>query len=287
MNIREPGTAAPPDTRRQVAHPRRRRRLWVLAVASTVATVGLAAGLYAAFQGSSVAPSRPSPLSTVTSALARTAQQSYSFSLNMNSRNSKKELDSVLVSGRYDSRHHRGTEVLTARAAGPTRRTQVRFLGAYVYTSIPPASGFGRPWDQSPLTAATAAGAPPGDLFGFASDRPVSPAAFTAMLRSAGTVVRDSGPASGLGWTGTRYTFTVSASGGRESVDGAVDVDQPGRVRRVTVTVEQGKGPRGNPLLTTDRQVTFGDFGVPAKVTPPPVSQTRRTTGQPYWGFYF
>jgi hypothetical protein len=38
----------------------------------------------------------------------------------------------------------------------------------------------------------------------FVSDQPVRPAELSGVLRSAGTV-RDQGPASGAGWTGTRY----------------------------------------------------------------------------------
>jgi hypothetical protein len=65
-------------------------------------------------------------------------------------------------------------------------------------------------------------------------------------------------------------------------------VDQQGLVRRlVTITTEKGPQPNAKALLTTDRAITFADFGAPVQVTVPPVSQTKATAGQPYWGFYF
>ena len=151
-----------------------------------------------------------------------------------------------------------------------------------------PGGGFGKLWDETPVKAAAAGAMPPGDLYGFVSDQPVSPAALTVVLRAPGTAVRDAGPASGPGWSGTRYSFTARLDGGRESVTGTAYVDQRGRVRRLlTTTAEQGAHAVGKTLLTTDRDITFGDFGAPVPVTTPPVSQTKSTTGQPYWGFYF
>jgi hypothetical protein len=293
MSIDEPGypaqeTAPRPGTRERGSagrrDPRRRRRTRVLAVAGVVVAAALAAGITAALR---VAPAAPSPLSAVTSALSRTSTQSYTFSLGTTARTPKKDLSSDLVSGAYDPRQHLGTELLTASAAGPARRAQVRFIGPYLYTSVTPGDGFGKPWDKTPLAAATAAGMPPGDLYGFASDQTVSPSALTVVLRSAGTAVRDSGPVSGPGWTGIKYTFTASLYGGSESITGTVYVDQQGRVRRLMTTTTQGKQATGQVFLTTDRDITFGDFGAPVRVTPPPASQVKSTSGAPYWGFYF
>ena len=284
-----PGSAPPPGARDQGSadqqHPRRRRRIRVLAAGSAV-SAALAAGITAALHVTPTAPSPPSPLSAVTSALARTSAQSYTFSLDTTARIPKKELTSDLVSGAYDPRQHLGAELLTARAAGPTKRAQIRFIGAYLYTSVSPGSGFGKPWDKSPLAVA-AAGMPPGGLYGFVSDQTVSPSELDVVLRSAGTAVHDSGPVSGPGWTGINYTFTASLYDGRESVSGHVYVDQHGRVRRMTTITEDGEKARVKLILTTDRDITFGDFGAPVRVTAPPASQVEYTSGKPYWGFYF
>jgi hypothetical protein len=119
---------------------------------------------------------------------------------------------------------------------------------------------------------------PGNDLYGFVTDRPVSPAELSGVLRSAGTV-RDEGSASGPGWTGTRYAFTARFAGARESVSGTVYVDQQGRVRRLVTITTQG-------AVATDRDLTFGDFGSPVSATAPLASQVK-STSRPYWGFLF
>jgi hypothetical protein len=288
MSIGEPGTVPPTGTREQGPAPqqdsRRRRRPWVLAAGSAVAVAALAAGLTVARHG---APAAPSPLSAVTSALAQTSARSYTFSLESTVRTPKKELNSDLVSGAFDLRRHLGTESMTIRAAGPTRRAQSRFIGAYVYTSVFSASGFGMLWDKSPLAAARAAGIPGGDPYSFVSDQPLSPTELDVVLRAPGTAAHDSGFVSGPGWTGTRYTFTASLAEGRASVRGTVDVDQQGRVRRMTTTTEERGQAGGKASFTTVRSITFGSFGGPVRVTTPPASEVKDTSGTPYWGFYF
>lgn len=264
---------------------RGRGRVRVLAVASAVAGAALAAGITATLHMSAAALS---PLSAVTSALTRTSEQSYTFSLDTTVQLHSKELNSDLVSGVYDPRQHLGTELLAEHAGGQTQRAHVFFIGPYLYTSVSPGAGFGKLWDKSPRAAATAAGMPPGDLYGFVSDQPVSPAELTVVLRSAGTAAHDSGRVSGPGWTGIKYTFTASLYEGRESVSGAVYVDQQGRVRRLmTITTEEGRQAAEKAVLTTDRNITFANFGAPVRVATPPASQVKYTSGQPYWGFYF
>lgn len=254
-----------------------------LAVGSAVAAV-LAAGITAVLR---VAPAAPSPMSAVTSALARTSAQGYTFTVDTTVRTPKRELRSVLVAGDYDPRRHLGTELLTARRAGQAQRAQVRFIGAYLYTSVSPGTGFGKPWDKSPLAAATAQAMPRGDLYSFVSDKAVSPSALTVVLRSAGAVVRDAGPVSGPGWTGIKYTFAARLYDGQEPVSGSVCVDQQGRVRLMTATTERKSQMTEKPFSTIYRAITFGDFGAPVRVTPPPSSQVEYTSGEPYWGFYF
>ena len=261
-----------------------RRRTYAL-TAGAVAVAAVAAGVTIALQPG---PAAPSPLAAVTAALARTSAQSYTFSLDTAVHFAgRRTLNSDTVSGAFDPQHNRSTELLTTRSGGQTQRAQIRFIGASLYTSVSPGGGFGKLWDETPVKAAAAGAMPPGDLYGFVSDRPVSAAALTVVLRAPGTAVHDAGPASGPGWSGTKYTFTARLYSGRESVTGIAYVDQQGRVRRVlTTTTEQG-ARAGKTLLTTDRDITFGDFGAPVPVTAPPPSQTKSTTGQPYWGFYF
>jgi hypothetical protein len=260
-------------------------RMWVLATAGAAAAAALAAGVTVALHTAPGAPSptaAPSPLAAVTSALARTSAENYTFSLDSTVQFAGKDLDSDVVSGAFDPRHGLGTELLTSHSAGPTERAQVRFMGAYLYTTVSPGSGFGKPWDESPLAAAAASRMPSGDLFGFASDRPVSPSALTAVLRSADAAVHAvSSPG-----TGTKYTFTARLAAGRESITGTVYVDRQGRARRLMTITTEESGPNRSGL-TTDRDITFGDFGAPVRVSAPPASQVKYTSGEPYWGFYF
>jgi hypothetical protein len=259
-----------------------RRRMRVLAAAGAAAAVAVA-GVTAALLGRSVSDPL-SALTATTRALAKTSADSYRFSLDSTVYFRRRELRSDVVSGAFDPKHELGTERLTARSGRPpsSAGAQIRFIGKYLYTWVSPGSvmgTIGKPWDK---TAAPPPGTDvlyEGDVYGFSTEQPVSPAELLGVLRSAATV-RASGPASGPGWNGTRYAFIVHLSV-QVSVTGTVCVDQQGRVRRlVTITSEKGG-------FTTDREITFGDFGAPVPVTAPPASQARYTSGRPYWGYYF
>lgn len=261
-----------------------RRRMRVLAAAAAVAAAAAAvAGVTAALLGGSVSHP-PSARTATASALAKTSADSYRFSLDSTVYFRGRELRSDVVSGAFDPRHELGAELLTARSGHPpsSARAQVRFIDKYLYTWVSPGSvmgTIGKPWDK---TAAPPPGTDilyEGDVYGFSTEQPVSPAELLGVLRSAATV-RDSGPVSGPGWNGTRYAFIVRLSA-QESISGTVYVDQQGRVRRlVTITSEEGG-------FTTDREITFDDFGAPVPVTTPPASQVKYTSGRPYWGYYF
>lgn len=252
----------------------------VLAAAGAVVAI-VAAGVTAALLGGS-GGEPPSALATLTTALAKTSQESYGFNLNSTVKFAGREMRSNVVSGAFDPRHELGTELLTAREArhsAASQTAQIRFTGKYVYTWVSPRSGLGtmgKPWDKAPVPGADVL--PGSDLYGYVSDWPVSPGELLGLMRSAATA-RDSGTASGPGWTGTRYAFTARLSAGW-SLSGIADVDGQGRVRRLVTTTTQESG------LTTYRDLTFGDFGAPVPVTAPPASQVRYT-GSPYWGFYF
>ena len=99
----------------------------------------------------------------------------------------------------------------------------------------------------------------------FDSQQAADPGALLDLLRSAGTVT-DEGPASGPGWTGTRYGFTVAtsgrASGGRHRLR-----RPPGTGRRLCD--DDHDPPWGGYHVTITEDVTFSDFSVPVSVTAP------------------
>jgi hypothetical protein len=286
-----PPEAGVPSAARQhrAAVPRRRppRPPRMRPLAATAAVVVAAGGVTAVLVAASGSHA-PTALATVTGALSKTAAQSYAFRLHTTVSALAGRARLIEVSGALDPARGLGTEVLTTRSGRHPARMRIRFIGRYVYTSLSPASGpgaLGRPWDKTPA----AGGRPPQSPGSFVSDLPVSPAEFSGVLRSAGQV-QDEGPASGPGWTGTRYAFTARIAGqpesastgfpsGLEKVSGTVYLDQQGRVRRLVTIATRGK-------LVTHRDLTCSNFGAPMQVTAPPASQVKDTSA-PYWGFYF
>lgn len=268
-----PGTGAGEQgTADRPRHWHLRKKILAAAVAAAAAA-GVTTALLTASAGHP-----PAASATVASALASTSADSYSFTLDSTVNFSGREIRSDVVSGAYDPRHRLGTELLaTGTSQGAPVRIQVRFTSGYVYTQVAPGSGFGKPWDKFPVSSARAAYS----VYGFVTDQPVSPAELSRVLRSAGTV-REVGSASGPGWTGTRYAFTARFPAAYVSVSGTVDIDQQGRVRHLaTITTS---GTRGK--LTTDRDLTFGNFGALVPVTTPPANQVRYTS-TPYLGYLF
>jgi hypothetical protein len=255
----------------------RHLRKQLLAAAAAIAAV---AGGTTALLTASAARHPPTALATVTRALAATSADSYSFSLHSTVKFSGSELRSDLVKGAYDPRDGLGTELLAmGRSRGAPVRIQIRFASKYVYTQVAPGSQFGKPWNKSPVPPAGTT--QENDVYGFVSDQPVRPAELSGLLRSAGTV-REAGPASGPGWTGTRYEFTARIPGAQETVSGTVDIDEQGRLRRLVTITTQGIHGK----LTTERSLTFGNFGAPVPVTAPPAAQVGYTS-TPYLGFFF
>jgi hypothetical protein len=276
-----PGTGKPPGTPEQgTAAPPRYRRPRTQMLAAVAAAAAAAGGTAALLTSSAGHP--PTTLTAVTTALANTAAGSYSFTLDSAVRFRGREMNSDTVSGAYNPRDRAGTELLatTRTPRGALVRIQIRFSGGYVYTQQAPRSGFGKPWNKSPVPPAAAA-MPGNDLYGFVSDQPVSPAELSAVLRSAATV-REVGSVSGPGWTGTRYAFTARLPAAHESVSGTVDIDQQGQVRRLATITTQGRYGR----VTIDRDLTFANFGTPVPVTAPPASQVGYTS-TPYSGYFF
>ncbi len=258
----------------------RHRRLRKRVLAAAVATAAAAGGTTALLTVSAGHP--PTAFATVSSALAKTSADSYSFTLRSTVMFRGIQVRSDVVHGAYDPRRGLGTELLATRTPqGSPVRVQIRFIRRYVYVRVAPGSGFRKPWNESPVPSAGADVMPGYDVYGFATDQPVTPAELSGVLRSAGTL-REAGSVSGPGWTGTRYAFTARFPGARESVSGTVDIDRQGRVRRVVTITTRGAHGR----ITTDRDLTFGNFGAPMSVTVPPASQVGYTS-RPYSGFFF
>lgn len=245
-----------------------------VAVAAVVAAGGVTVTLLAASGGGA-----PSALAAVAGALAKTSAESYGFSLHSTVEFRKRLMSSDTVSGTIDPGRELGMELLTATAGQRPARAEIRFIGRYEYTRVSPTSGLrgiGKSWDKAPVPPAGTNEMP--GSYGFVSDQPVSPGELSEVLQSAATV-RDVGPASGTGWTGNKYAFTASLSGGHGSVSGTVYIDRQGHVRRLATTTAQG-------TVTTDRDLTFDDYGGPVPVTAPPASQEVYTS-MPNWGLYF
>jgi hypothetical protein len=102
---------------------------------------------------------------------------------------------------------------------------------------------------------------------------PQDPQFVLQRLRSA-TRVRETGSASGNGWTGHRYSFTINdrsdAKGPALSASGTVAVDSQGLVRVLSLhAVESGQKGGGG----SDSVIEFGDYGVRVDVTPPPAAE--------------
>lgn len=271
-----PGSAREQGTATRPRHRHRRKQMLAAAAVTAVAAGGTTA-LFMAY-----ARHPPTPFATVTSALASTSADSYRFTLDSTVKFGGSELRSDVVSGAYDPRHGLGTELLAARTSrGAPVRMRIRFISRYVYTQEAPGSGFDKLWNKSLIPSARADAMPGNDVYGFVTDEPVGPVELSGVLRSAGTV-REVGSASGPGWTGTRYAFTARFPGAQEADSGTVDIDQQGRVRRLVTITTQGT----HGVITTDRDLTFGNFDAPVPVTAPPTSQVGYTS-KPYSGFLF
>ncbi|MBO3749610.1 hypothetical protein J5X84_26325 [Streptosporangiaceae bacterium NEAU-GS5] len=96
----------------------------------------------------------------------------------------------------------------------------------------------------------------------------LDPQAALAALRTV-TDVHESGSASGDGWTGKRFEFSLADA--NSSADGTVDVDDQGRVRQLDMVFDDGQ----------HNVLTFSDFGTAVEVTAPPADQVVADSGLP------
>jgi hypothetical protein len=266
---------------------RARRRGRVVRIRSLVA-VGAAAIVAAVVAITVSAVQAPSAFAQVMQAAARTAAQSYQVSSTsslVKAPGLGSPQPTVTVTGEFDPSRDAG-EWTTSRGV------QIRNVGGYVYVTMTTAirttfarvSGVpipaGKSWLRIPMPAQSGAGVTTAELALLGgipvNGELVDPQSLLSLLESA-TAVRDVGPASGAGWTGSAYTFTVTTTlpgpvHVTVSTSGTVDVDQQGRVRQLAA-VESIAGPE--PIGGTERKVTltFGDFGLPVSVSTPPASE--------------
>jgi hypothetical protein len=200
--------------------------------------------------------SAPPAVAAVTAALTRTLTQSYHLT----------EQDSSYYpkNGRITFPYH---QTCTSQA-DPVRHleadscsggTRYREVGGYAYLYGTEGVG-GRHWTRMPTGRIVQLPS----INGFTA---ATPQQMLAEIKKASKVTV-AGPASGPGWTGTRYAFSASPGPGMK-LSGTVDVDQQGRARALVLTIRLTSL---NTFVLT-QVLTFSDFGAPVTVTPPPADQ--------------
>lgn len=232
-------------------------------------SAGIAAAVAAVTAVTLTMGSAPPALAVVTSALTRTLAQSYHLS----------EQDGYyyIVNGQIRSPHHHACTT----EADPVRHLLAtscpsgiisREVGGYLYIYTPrSAVSPGKHWLRIPIASIL----PVPAIGGFTT---ATPQQMLAEIKKAATVTV-AGPASGPGWTGTRYAFSATVNPGTiVRLSGTVTVDRQGRARALVLTMRfigaPGIFPGALAVLVTTRALTFSDFGAQVTVTPPPADQT-------------
>jgi hypothetical protein len=233
--------------RRRDRARRTRGRVVLSAGAAAAAALGTAVAL--------TIGSAPPALAAVTSALTRTLTQSYHLTEQDSgySRNARftQRINDTCTTEADPVRH------LTAFSCSDG--TVVRRVGSYLFTYFTHPVGRGKHWVQMPLACLINV---PTKINPFTT---ATPQQMLSEIKKAGTVTVV-GPASGPGWTGTRYAFSGRPMSGVRT-SGTVDVDQQGRTRSLIATA------RATGYALT-QALMFSDFGARVTVTPPPPDQT-------------
>ncbi len=217
----------------------------------------------------------PSALAQLTSAVSRTAGQSYHFSATTTSVTLPGTGTPMTVrtdlSGAFDPARRIGEETTSAGE-------QTRFIGSYVYLNGHLVLPSGKSWLRAPsptLWVPVTADRQLRLTAGLLSVAETGPQNLLALLKSASQVNRQ-GSVSGPGWTGTRYAFSVTVAigptgSGQPTVraTGTIDVDQLGRVRHLDAAYTLPAIASAPPERATV-VMTFSDFGAPVSVSAPP-----------------
>jgi hypothetical protein len=155
-------------------------------------------------------------------------------------------------------------------AASCSNGIALREVGGYTYLYIPnPADHPGRHWDRIPTASLVHLPSPNGLI-------DATPQQMLTEIKEVDTVTV-AGPASGPGWTGTRYAFSGSRGRGIE-LSGTVSVDRQGRARVLVLTTRLTSAVN---VFVMTQALTFSDFGAQVTVTPPPADETFSGLDQP------
>jgi hypothetical protein len=242
-----------------------RRQMRVRSALATGTAALIAGGVLSAF----AVTGAPSALAAVTNAVTKTAAESFRVRLAVTVRNgspgSPTPSSPFRVAGAFAPARHVGEETMS-------NGWQMRYLGGIGYLRLLPRQAEalgGKPWLEERVVPSGLQAS--GLAWDYNSDQIIDPSALLRLLDSAAQI-RDEGFASGPGWTGTKYAFTVrNPADIVQSITGTVDVDSDGQLRRliqiVTFTPDSG------PAMVTTLDFTFGDFGAPMSVVAPPASQ--------------
>jgi hypothetical protein len=252
----------------------RRRRARALVPAGAVAALGGAAAV--AVTLTATVASAPSAFAAVTAAAVKTSAESFRVTATSfpapRARDGNGSAWSSKATGQFAPSRRVGEEIF--RASG--WKYQLVFIGdqVYLHWTIPNFPEKPKPWVEGrlwPLSVSESAVSPQ-----FEARWSADPGALLGLLKSAGTVT-DEGPASGPGWTGTKYGFTVATPKGDRTETGTVYVDSHGLVRRMLSTFTFAD--LGGPAARFPEDVTVRYYTAPVWVTAPPASQVQRTTG--------
>ncbi len=271
--------------KRQAARRTRTRA----ALATTAAAVMAAATTVAL-----TASQPPSALAAVTAAAARTAAQSYRFTVTSSASGPGGAPSKNTFSGIFNPALGIGEEIWTnvfnpALPVGHEYQTEVYlFIGGYIYSRInPPKTSplHGKSWIKMRLPSV---GPPSGNAAeqiatlwsGSPQGALLNPDDVLAVLKSV-SHVSEIGPASGPGWTGTRYEFSSTSKvqgplSMTNTFSGTVEIDQQGRMRSISDTLRTTPAD-SSVMPTPDRwssTIRLRDFGVAVSVTAPPPSET-------------
>ena len=254
----------------------RQRRARALVPAGAVAALGGAAAV--AVTLTATVASAPSAFAAVTAAAGKTATQSFRVTAENypatghGPGGAAGPAPSMRITGEFAPSRGLGKELIRNHAG----TYHLLFVGkdVYLHSVVPNFSVAAKPWVEGkawPQTVSESVTSPQ-----FDARESADPGALLGLLESAGTVTNE-GPASGPGWTGTTYGFTVTTPHGYRTAAGTVSVDSQGLVRRMLTTFTYVV--LGGPPRTFTQDVTFSDFGTAVSVSAPPASQVLRTNG--------
>ena len=254
----------------KVRHRVRRRRALVPSLAA-LSAVGVLAAVAVATSTVTVAPPA-SAQERVAAAVTRTAREGYRIRA-VTSGTKAGDNGTTVAEGVYDP----ALRAVRMVVVTPDEGHVTIHLDDAVYVQIPeefvgrqPGVPEGARWIVRPRGYPRDIGI--SELAEFGGRALLSPQQALDWVRSAGDV-REDGPASGDGWTGTRFTFTMTDRFWR--VTGSVDVDGDGQVRRLaftTTSTDTAHGVAGSHSA----ELTLSDFGIHERVTLPPESQVYR-----------